>query len=141
MDTGRALTLAKEKGLDLVEIAPNVRPPVCKICDYGKYKYERMKKGRKQKAKSKKVEVKGVRISPRISENDLKFKAKQADKFLKEGNKVRIELMLRGRENIHKDLAQETFDIFIKTMKEEIKIEQHPKRQRLGLAMIVTKAK
>lgn len=141
METGKALSIAREKGLDLVEIAPNVHPPVCKITDYGKYKYERMKKGRKQKAKSKKTEVKGVRISPRISENDLAFKAKQADKFLKEGNKVRIELMLRGRENMHKDLAQETFNKFIETMKEEVKIEQHPKRQRLGLAMIVTKAK
>ena len=141
MDTRDALSSAREKGLDLVEIAPNAKPPVCKITDYGKYKYEKMKKGRKQKAKSKKVEVKGVRISPRISQNDLLFKSKQADKFIKEGNKVRIELMLRGRENIHRDLAQETFDKFINTMKEEIKVEQHPKRQRLGLAMIVTKAK
>ena len=141
MDTRDALSSAREKGLDLVEIAPNAKPPVCKITDYGKYKYEKMKKGRKQKAKSKKVEVKGVRISPRISQNDLLFESKQADKFIKEGNKVRIELMLRGRENIHRDLAQETFDKFINTMKEEIKVEQHPKRQRLGLAMIVTKAK
>jgi len=141
MDTKDALFLAREKGLDLVEIAPNVKPPVCKLTDYGKYKYEQMKKGRKQKAKSRKVEIKGVRISPRISENDLIFKAHQADKFLKEGNKVRIELMLRGRENIHKDLTRNTFDKFIETMKEEIKVEQEPKRQRLGLAMIVTKAK
>jgi len=141
MDTKDALFLAREKGLDLVEIAPNVKPPVCKLTDYGKYKYEQMKKGRKQKAKSRKVEIKGVRISPRISENDLIFKAHQADKFLKEGNKVRIELMLRGRENIHKDLTRNTFDKFIETMEEEIKVEQEPKRQRLGLAMIVTKAK
>jgi len=141
MDTRDALSMAREKGLDLVEIAPNAKPPVCRLTNYGKYKYEQMKKGRKQKAKSKKVDVKGVRISPRISENDLKFKAKQADKFLKEGNKVRIELMLRGRENIHKELARETFDKFIETMTEEIKIEQYAKRQRLGLAMIVTKAK
>lgn len=133
--------MAREKGLDLVEIAPNVRPPVCKIMDHGKYKYEKMKKNRKQKAKAKKVEVKGVRISPRISTNDLNFKAGQADKFIKEGNKVRIELILRGREHIHKDIAKESFNKFIETMNEEVIIEQEPKKQRLGLAMVIAKSK
>ena len=110
METHKAIAMARDKGLDLVEIAPNVRPPVCKIMDHGKYKYEKMKKDRKQKAKAKKVEVKGVRISPRISKNDLEFKAGQADKFIKEGNKVRVELLLRGREHIHKDMAKESFN-------------------------------
>jgi translation initiation factor IF-3 len=109
--------------------------------DYGKYKYEQMKKEQKQRARAKKVEVKGVRISLRISQNDLEFKARQADKFLKEGNKVRIELVLQGRELARKDLSKAIFDKFIQTMKEKITIEQRPKRQRLGLAMIVTKAK
>lgn len=133
--------MAREKGLDLVEIAPNVRPPVCKIMDHGKYKYEKMKKNRKQKAKAKKVEVKGVRISPRISKNDLQFKAGQADKFIKEGNKVRVELILRGREHVHKDISKESFNKFIETMEEEVIIEQEPKKQRLGLAMVIAKSK
>lgn len=109
--------------------------------DYGKYKYEQMKKERKQKAKAKKIEVKGVRISLRISQNDLEFKAKQADKFIKEGNKVRIELILHGRELAQRNLAQMSFDKFINTMKEKVIIEQKPKRQRSGLAMVVAKAK
>ena len=109
--------------------------------DHGKYKYEKMKKNRKQKARAKKVEIKGVRISPRISKNDLQFKVGQAEKFLKEGNKVRVELILRGREHVHKDIAKESFNKFIETMKEEVIIEQEPKKQRLGLAMVIAKAK
>lgn len=141
METKKAIALAESHGLDLVEVAPNQKPPVCKIMDYGKYKYEQMKKERKQKAKAKKIEVKGVRISLRISQNDLEFKARQADKFINEGNKVRIELVLQGRELAQRDLAQATFERFLKTMKEKVIIEQKPKRQRLGLAMVVAKAK
>lgn len=134
-DEGRRL--AKERGLDLVEVAPNAKPPVCKIMDYGKYKYQQMKEDRKQRKRAKKVEVKGVRISLRISQNDLEFKAKQADKFLQEGNKVRVELILRGRENAHRDLAKDIFKKFMETMEEDVIIEQQPKRQRLGLAIVI----
>lgn len=139
LETKKAIRLAQERGLDLVEIAPNVRPPVCKFLDYGKYKYELMKKEQKRKAKAKRVEVKGVRISPRISKNDLEFKAKQADKFIKEGHKVRIEMILKGREYAHTELIQKIFNQFLETMAEKVKIEQKPKKQRLGMAMVVTK--
>jgi len=137
--TEKALTLAKEKGLDLIEVSPKAQPPVCKILDYGKYKYQLMKKEQKLKKKQKKVAVKGIRISLRTSEHDLAFKARQADKFVKQGHKVRIELVLKGREWTHRDLAKKRFDEFIEIMKEKVKIEQEPKRQRLGLAMIITK--
>lgn len=96
------------------------------------------------KKSQKKVEVKGVRISLRISKNDLEFKAKQADKFLGQGNKVRIEIVLRGRENAHQDLAREKLKEFIKLMEHRVIVEQKPKKERLGLAMIIardTKAK
>ena len=140
MPTHEALSMARERGYDLVEVAPNVRPPVCKFLNYGQYKYQKEKQQQQQKKRAKKVEIKGVRVSPRISENDLKFKAKQADKFIKQGDKVRIEVVIKGREYTHMDLVRKTFDQFIETMEEKVKIEQRPKKQRLGMAMVVTKA-
>jgi len=137
--TEKALASAKEKGLDLIEVSPKTQPPVCKILDYGKYKYQLMKKEQKLKKKQKKVAVKGIRVSLRTSKHDLAFKARQADKFVKQGHKVRIELVLKGREWTHRDLAKKRFDEFIEIMKEKVKIEQEPKRQRLGLAIIITK--
>jgi translation initiation factor IF-3 len=108
--------------------------------DYGKYKYQMEKKERKLKKKQKKIEVKGVRISLRISKNDLQFKARQADKFLREGNKVRVELVLKGREYTHMDLARERLKEFIETMEEKVIVEQEPKKERLGLAMVIARA-
>lgn len=139
LDTEKAIAQAREKGLDLIEVSPLAQPPVCKIIDFGKYKYQMMKKEQKLKKKAKKVEVKGIRITLRISEHDLAFKAGQADKFIGQGNKVRIELVLKGREWTHYNLAKAKFSEFLGKMKEKVKIEQEPKRQRLGLAMIVTK--
>ena len=107
--------------------------------DYGRYKYQKEKKEQKMKKKQKKVEVKGVRISLRISKNDLQFKAKQADKFLGEGNKVRVELIMRGRENAHRDLAKERLQEFIEVLENPVITEQEPKKERLGLAMIIAK--
>lgn len=138
LDIEKALSLAKEKGLDLIEISSKAQPPVCKILDYGKYKYQLMKKGQKKKVKKK--QLKGIRISIRTSEHDLSFKASQADKFIKQGHKVRIELVLKGREWTHRDLAKKKFDEFLKKMKEKTKIEQEPKKQRMGLAIIITKS-
>lgn len=132
--------MARERGFDLVEVAPNIRPPVCKFLDFGKYKYQKEKQEQQQKKKAKKVEIKGVRISPRISDNDLKFKAQQADKFLDQGNKVRIEIVIKGREHAHMDLVNQTLHRFVDTMKTKVKVEQQPKHQRLGLAMVVAKA-
>ncbi len=140
MPTYKAIALAKEGGFDLVEVAANIHPPVCKFLDFGKYKYQKEKQEQQQKKKARKVEIKGVRISPRISQNDLEFKAKQADKFLDEGNKVRIEIVIKGRENAHIDLVNATLHKFVDTIKTKIKVEQQPKRQRLGMAMVVAKA-
>lgn len=139
METSEALKLAKSRDLDLVEVAPNARPPVCKILDYGQMKYQRAKEEQKQRKKQKKVEVKGVRISMRISENDLNFKVKQAQKFLDKGNKVRVELRMRGREKAHMDLGRDLLLKFAEKLEGNIHIEQKPKRERLGLAIIVAK--
>ena len=134
-----ALKKAQQAGLDLVEIAPQARPPVCRIIDFGKYQYEQSQKEKQSKSKQKTVEVKSVRISPRIGQHDLETKAKQAEKFLNKGNRVRIEIKLRGREKAHQDFAKEKIFQFIEMIPVSVKAEQPPKREPVGLSVIVIK--
>jgi translation initiation factor IF-3 len=131
--------MAQEKGLDLIEIVPNARPPVCRIMDYGKYQYQKSKQEREQRAKQKKVEVKGIRISLRTGQHDLETKIKQAEKFLGKGQKVRIEMILKGREKSLLNLAKEKLNQFIELIPLETKIEQEIKRQPRGLSVVVGK--
>jgi len=98
METAQALALAKEKELDLVEISPKANPPVCKIMDWGKFQYLQAKKEKEARKKQKKVDMKGVRFRLATSENDLNFKLNQTKRFLEKGHKVRVEILLRGRE-------------------------------------------
>ena len=135
----KALEKAKQVGLDLVEIAPQARPPVCRIIDFGKHQYEQNQKGKQSKQKQKTVEVKSVRISPRIGQHDLDTKAKQAEKFLNKGNRVRIEIKLRGREKAHQDFAKEKIFQFIEMIPTAVKPEQPPKREPSGLSVIIIK--
>lgn len=107
-----ALRLADERGLDLVEINPTARPPVCKIMDYGRYKYELSKKVKEQKAKQKENELKEARITAKIGDHDLGYKAKQVVEFIQKGFKVRVSMRLRGRENIFVDKAIAVFHKF-----------------------------
>ena len=100
-----ALALAQEKGVDLVEVSPNANPPVVKLLDYDKYRYQQEKAAQEAKKKIKKVTVKGIRLSVRIGQNDLNFKAKQANEFISEGNKVKLDVQMRGREQAHPNLA------------------------------------
>ncbi len=104
--------MAEEEGYDLVEISPKAVPPVCKIIDWGKFKYEQQKQTRTQKKKQKNVEVKGVRLSSKIGEHDLQTKAKHARKFLEGGNKVKVRLIFKGREIVHKDIGAEVLKKF-----------------------------
>lgn len=126
MPTGQALALAEEKGMDLVEVSPVAQPPVAKIINYSKLKYEEEKSRRKQIARQKKVEVKGIRLSLRIGEHDQETRLKQAQKFLNDGDKVKVELILRGREKQHTALAREIIKKFVDSLQTEkpIKIEQ-----------------
>jgi translation initiation factor IF-3 len=140
LDTFKAIEIARDRGLDLVEIAPTVKPPVCKIIDYGKYKYQQAKKEQQRKAKQKKIEVKGIRIGLSTSSHDLEYKAKKVEKFLTEGNKIRIEMRLRGREKAHGDLAKEKLNNFLELVSVEHKIEEEPKRGPIGLIIIIAKA-
>ena len=133
--------MAKEEGLDLIEIAPNAKPPVCRIMDYGKFQYQKSRKEKLQKSKQKRTEIKGVRISPRIGQHDLNFKAKQAEKFLNQGHKVKIEMILKGREKGLLDIAREKLNKFIEIIELETTFEQEIKRQPRGLFVIITKNK
>ena len=118
MSAKDAQMMANSKNLDLVKISPNANPPVCKIMDYGKYKYEQARKEKESKKKQKVVTVKEVRLSPGIEKNDLNTKANQAMKFLKKGDKVKVELRFRGRELGHKDLGKQVMLEFIDLVKE-----------------------
>ena len=118
MSAKEAQTIANNKNLDLVMISPNANPPVCKIMDYGKYKYEQSRKEKESKKKQKVVNIKEVRLRPGIEANDLNTKANQAIKFLKKGDKVKVELRFRVRELGHKDIGKEVMIKFIDIVKE-----------------------
>ncbi len=119
MKIEEALALAKEREVDLVEVSPQARPPVVKLLNYDKYRYQQEKQAQEAKKKVKKVTMKGVRLSVRIGEHDLSFKAKQSGEFIEEGNRVKIDVVMRGREQAHPELA---FDL-LKKFQEKILIE------------------
>lgn len=139
--TSEALRLANERGLDLIEIAPTVTPPVCRIMDYGKFRYEREKGEREHGKKQKEVEVKGIRIGFKIGIHDLKIRASQAQKFLAEGDKVRIQIRLAGREKAHPDVALKKFNEFLDIIGAMIPItlELPPRRLPQGFIAIIAK--
>lgn len=118
MPTKEAQAMANSKNLDLVQISPNENPPVCKIMDYGKFRYEQARKEKEAKKKQKTIVVKEVRLRPGIEQNDLNTKANNAIKFLKKGDKVKVELRFRGRELGHKDIGKEVMLKFLDIIKE-----------------------
>ncbi|MBY2475586.1 translation initiation factor IF-3 [Clostridioides difficile] len=118
MPTKEAQAMATSKNLDLVQISPNANPPVCKIMDYGKFRYEQTRKDKEAKKKQKNIVVKEVRLRPGIEQNDLNTKANNAIKFLKKGDKVKVELRFRGRELGHKDIGKEVMLKFLDIIKE-----------------------
>ncbi|ENY8918635.1 TPA: translation initiation factor IF-3 [Clostridioides difficile] len=118
MATKEAQAMANSKNLDLVQISPNANPPVCKIMDYGKFRYEQARKEKEAKKKQKTIVVKEVRLRPGIEQNDLNTKANNAIKFLKKGDKVKVELRFRGRELGHKDIGKEVMLKFLDIIKE-----------------------
>jgi len=140
MSLGEALQLVRERNLDLVQVTEKVEPPVCKIMDYGKYLYSLQKKERKIKIK-RAGELKGVRLGFNISLHDLETRAQQAEKFLKKGNKVRIELPLRGREKALPEFAKEKINTFLEILAKSIsyKVERELKREPRGFTMIIAK--
>ena len=134
-----ALKMSRESGLDLIQFSEKVEPPICKIMNYGKYLYSEKKQQKKSEQKQKGGEMKGVRLGFNISLHDLEIRAKQAEKFLSQGYKVRIEMILRGREKGMIEVAKKKLNEFIELIPLEIKVEQEPKRQQRGLGMVIAK--
>jgi translation initiation factor IF-3 len=134
VETKNAQTMADEAGLDLVEVAPNARPPVCKIMDYGKYRYEQSKKQKKGKQAG--SQLKEIRMRVRISSHDFDFKVKHAEDFLKQRHKVRMSVMFSGRENAHRELGRELLDKIAADLAEFGTPEATPRNE--GRAMVIT---
>lgn len=137
MSTIDAMALAREHMLDLVEVSPKAQPPVCRIMDYGKHLYQQSKQLRLAKAKQKKVEIKGVRLGLRTDTHDADFKRAQSEKFLRQGDKVKIDIVLRGREKAHQDLARKNLQDFITAITVPYKIEDPIKRFPGGFNVII----
>lgn len=137
MPIEQALELAAEKKLDLVNISPNAKPPVCKILDYGKYRYELQKKEKEAKKKQKTTQVKEIRLSTFIEEHDVKVKANTASKFLKDGDKVKVSLRFRGREKDYKDKGMAVMESFAEIVSEVGVVEKKPLFEGRSLTMVL----
>ena len=122
-----AMKLAQEAGLDLVEIAPNAEPPVCKIIDYGKYRYRQTKKDKESKKAQHQIKVKEIKLKPNIDTHDLQTKIKKAHNFLLKGNKVKVTCMFRGREMLHMDLGKKVIEQLCDELEEVAMVEAPPK--------------
>ncbi|MDH7478819.1 MAG: translation initiation factor IF-3 [Syntrophomonadaceae bacterium] len=133
-----AARIAQEKGLDIVEVAPNARPPVCRLMDYGKYKYEQSKREREARKKQKIVTIKEIKIRPNIEEHDLEVKTKNAIRFLKEGDKVKVTVMFRGREISHAALSKELCHRLAKNVGEFGVMEKEPRVEGRNMIMILS---
>ena len=138
MPVKEAMKLAQEAELDLVKIAPKAQPPVCKIIDYGKYRYELARKEKEAKKKQKTVEVKEVRISPNIDTNDLNTKVNNAKKFIAKGNKVKVTLRFRGREMAHMQQSKHILDDFAEMLAEVAVGETPAKLEGRSMSMVLT---
>ena len=137
MSVQEALKIAEERELDLVEVAPNANPVVCKIMNYGKYKYEQARKEKESKKKQKVVEVKEIRLSATIDTHDFEFKSKNARKFLEDGNKVRITVKFRGREVNNVKSGEIVLEKFIEELKDIAQVEKKPKLEGKNMFIIL----
>ena len=137
LNTNKAISMAKEEGLDLIEIAPNARPPVCKIIDIGKYKYDAQKKANQAKKKQKKIEVKEIKLRPVTGIHDYDFKVKNAKKFITKGDKVKFTIRFKGRELQHAHLGEELMDKIKVDMQEVGKVELNPKFDGKQIIMVI----
>ncbi len=129
--------MAREAGLDLVEVSPNADPPVCKILDFGKYKYEIQKKKNEARKKQKVIEIKEVKLRPNIDDNDYNVKMRNMKKFLEEGDKVKVTMRFRGREMAHQDLGLKVLDRVRDELDEMAKVEQFPKVEGRQMVMVL----
>jgi len=136
--TVAAMDMAREAGLDLVEVAPNSEPPVCRLMDYGKWRYDQKKKEHKSKVKQHNVTLKEVRLRPKIDPHDRQVKMTQARGFLEKGHKVQFTMLFKGREMAHLDLAVDVFGHIREELKEIAKVEVEPRKQGKRMTMVLT---
>ena len=136
--TIEALKMAKEQELDLVEVAPQANPPVCKILDYGKYRFEQEKKLRDSKKNQKQLKLKEIRMQPKIGAGDLDFKSKHVQEFLNEGNKVKVTIRFRGRELAHTELGYEVLKEVLKRLDDEYVVEKQPAMEGRFMSMTLS---
>ena len=141
MSSKEALALAREADLDLIKIAPTAKPPVCKIADYGKYRYDLARKEKEAKKKQKVIDVKEVRLSPNIEENDINTKATSARKFLAKGDRVKVTLRFRGREMAHVQSSKHILDDFAERLSDVAVVEKAPKLEGRSMTMFLAEKK
>ncbi len=141
MSIQEARKLADEAGVDLVKIAPNAKPPVCRIVDYGKFKYEQLRKEKEARKKQKNVEIKEIRLSPNIDTNDLNTKVNAAKKFLEKGNRVKVTLRFRGREMAHMGASVHILTDFAEALADVAVIDKQPKVEGRSMTMFLTEKK
>ena len=135
-----ALRLAEDRGLDLVEVAPNATPPVCRVLDYGKFMYERARREREARKTHKQVEIKEIRFRPKIAEHDVMVKTNRAREFLAEGAKVRMRVRFRGREITHQEVARALLDRIAQQMSDVAVVEQQPAMEGYTMLMVLVPA-
>ena len=141
MEIRQALELAEDQGLDLVEIAPNGEPPVCRIMDYGKFRFEQAKKASMARKKQKNIQVKEVKFRPGTEEADFQVKMRNVRRFLEEGDKVKVTLRFRGREMAHKELGAQMLKRVEKELEGDITVEQHPRMEGRQMVMMIAPKK
>ena len=141
LDRNEALDIARDRGLDLVEVAPNARPPVCRIMDYGKFKYEESKKAKRARAKQHQQKVKTVKFRPKTEEHDYAFKKKHIIEFLGDGDKVKVEVRFRGREMAHAELGQRIVTRLLEDLQDEAMLDGDPKMEGRSLTLMLSPKK
>ena len=137
INTREALRMAEEAGLDLVEVSPNADPPVCKILDFGKFKYQEQKKKNEARKKQKVIEVKEIKLRPGIDDHDFGIKMRSVERFLEEGDKVKVTLRFRGREMVHQELGVKVLDRVKEVMDAKAKVEQFPRLEGRQMVMVL----
>jgi translation initiation factor IF-3 len=140
MDVQTALQTAEEKDLDLVEVAPNANPPVCRFMDYGKYLYEKQKRERESRRAQKQIEIKEVRLRPKTGEHDIQVVLTKTRKFLKDGAKVRVRIRFRGREIVHRDIALDLMKRVTEELTDEAVVESRPGFEGRSMVMLLAPA-
>lgn len=136
--TQDALSMARQRGLDLVEVSPNADPPVCRMMDYGKFLYEKSKRERKARKAQKTIDVKEIRLRPKTGEHDISFKARDAERFLKEGHKVKVRVRFRGREITYPEIGREVLQEFANRLSSVAEVESAPRMEGRSMLMILS---